>query len=188
MSLSPSLTQLTARLEKIIESVRGELIGLKAGKASPQLVENIIVNAYNGQTRLKLSELATISISPPNKLVITPFDKSVLKDIESALSQSSLNLNPQTESDVIYLNIPPLSQDQRDSLIKLINQKIESSKEKIRVIRDEERKKIKSSFEKKEISEDEKFRSEKEIDKMATTFNLKLVEIKEKKESEIKQF
>lgn len=173
------------RLDKIIAYVKGEIFGLRSGKASPSLVENMIVETYGGQTKLRLMELATIAIEGPSGLLISPFDPSTVKDIERAILTSPLHLTPRVDGNNIHLKLPPLSEEQRKQLLKVLSQKIEDGKEKIRAARDEVRKKIKIALEEKAISEDQKFRSEKEIEKSTQEYSQKLEEMRTKKEKEI---
>lgn len=179
------ISEFKQKAEKAIELTKQEIATIRTGKASPALVENFIVNTYQGTTKLKLKQLATISTQGPFDLVISPFDPSVIKDIEKALLKSNLNLTPIIEEKNIRLKIPPLSLEQRKNFLKIIAQKIEQGREKIRLARDEIRKKIKTSSENKELSEEERFRMEKEIDKITQEINNRIEEIKNKKEKEL---
>jgi len=171
----------------IIEKLKDELRLIRTGVVNPALIENITVETYGGQTKLKILELATITTSPPQSLVISPFDSSTIKDIEKALlqSQSSLGVSPVVQNNQIFLKFPPLSTEQREKFAKLVNQIIEIARQKIRNLRDQERKSIKLSFEKKEITEDQKFKKEKEIDTQTQKINEIIEEIKTKKINEI---
>lgn len=172
-------------LEKEVAYLKQEIILIRTGKASPALIENILVETYAGAAKLKLKELATITAEDSLTLLIVPFDPSTISDIEKAILKSSLHLTPKVEGKNIYIKFPLLSEEQRKNLLKLVSQKAELSRERIRIQRDEARKKIKNFFENKQISEDEKFRMEKEIDKITQEFNNQISEIKEKKEKEI---
>ncbi len=173
--------------EKAIEQLKEDLKSIRTGRASPAFVENLPVRAYGGQTTLRLLELATITTDGPTALVISPFDPSTVTDIEKAILSSSLGLTPQTQGTTILVRIPPLSQEQREKILKVIGQKIEDKKVQIRNHRDEARKKIKHQLEKKELTEDGKFRLEKEVDIQAQDLMDAIVETKRKKEEEIMQ-
>ena len=173
--------------EKAIEQLKEDLKSIRTGRASPAFVENLPVKAYGGQTTLRLLELATITTDGPTTLVISPFDPSTATDIEKAILSSSLGLTPQNQGITILVRIPPLSQEQREKILKVIGQKIEDKKVQIRNHRDEARKKIKHQLEKKEITEDGKFRLEKEVDIQAQNLMDAIVETKRKKEEEIMQ-
>ncbi len=179
------LNQFQQSGEKIINQLKEELSLIRTGRASSSLIENIIVETYQGQTKLKLLELATITTEGPQTLIVQPFDPSVLQDIEKAVSQSSLNLNPIVQSNRVLIKLPSLTEEQRKKLLKLTNQKIEYSRIQVRNQRDESRKKIRNYLENKEISEDEKYKFEKEIDKITQDLNDKIAKIKEQKEKGI---
>lgn len=172
-------------LEKTVESLKIEIAGVRCGRASPSLVENLIVETYSNEAKLKLLELSTITTEGPSGLLISPFDPATVKDIEKAILSSPLNLTPRVDGKNIHIAIPPLSEEQRRQLLKIISQKIEAAREQVRTIRDEARKKIKMAFENKEISEDQKFRTEKEIDKITQDANQQIEQMREKKEKEV---
>lgn len=173
--------------QKIIENLKDDLKTIRTGRASSSLVENIIVEAYGGQSKLKLLEVASILTEGPTTVVIAPYDPSVTQDIEKAILKSPLGISPATQGNRILLKIPPLSTEQREKYIKLVHQKVEERKGMIRNIRDGARKTIKLSFEKKEITEDNKFKMEKDVDTATQTFMSEIETLKEKKESEIRE-
>jgi len=175
----------TKKAAFIIDKLKEELKSIRTGTISPALVENIVVETYGGQTRLKLFQLAAITTTGSQTLLIAPFDSSTLKDIEKSLLQSNLGASPITQNNQIFLKFPPLSTEQREKLVKIINQIIEETRRKIRDLRDNSRKSIKISFEKKEINEDQKFKKEKEIDTQTQKVNEMIEEIKTKKINEI---
>jgi len=179
------LSEFKQNLEKTVTDLKAEIAAIRSGRASPSLVENLLVETYGGQTKLKLMELATISTQGVSSLLIFPFDPAIISDIEKAILASPLGLTPRVEGKAIHLNIPPLSEEQRKRLTKIISQKVEAARERVRSIRDQARKKIKLALANKEISEDQKFRLEKEIDKITQEINQKIEQIKEKKEKEV---
>lgn len=179
------LNEFKQKLDKIVEYVKSEIVNLRGGRISPSLVENIIVETYQGQTKLKLQELASIRLEGSSALLISPFDQTTIKDIEKALLSSQLNLMPRVDGRDIHLKFPPLSEEQRQKLVKVVSQSIEEGKERIRSVRDETRRKIKTAFENSEISEDQKFKIEKEVDKFSQQVTLRMSEMQEKKKQEI---
>jgi ribosome recycling factor len=182
---SVELNDYRQRLVKTIEAFKTDLSGLRTGKTSPSLVENIIVETYGGTTKMKLQELSTITSDGPQSLLVTPFDASTVRDIENAIINSPLHLSPSMDGRSIRLKIPPLTEDQRKQMTKIVSQKAEETKNKIRLGRDEIRKKVKQNFEDKVLSEDERSRVEKNIEKITQEFSLQTDTIKEKKESEL---
>lgn len=167
-----------------IENLKGELKGIRTGRANPGMVESMQVAAYGG-TPMKLRDIATIMNEGATTLVVVPFDPSTTQDIEKAILASPIGINPQTEGHKIYLKIPPLSEEQRGKYLKMVSQMIEDTKNNIRRERDNLRKKIKAQLDAKTITEDDRFRTEKEIDTMTTSFMDDLQEVKDKKEKEI---
>ncbi len=180
-------TQLKLNVQKVINSLREDLKSIRTGRATPSLVENLIVEAYGGSTKLRLMELATITTEGASALSIAPFDPSTVQDIEKSILKSPLGLSPAVQGSRIIIKIPPLSTEQREKFIKTAGEKIEDKKNQIRNLRDETRKSVKNSFEKKETTEDEKYRLEKEIDTITQTFFQEIETIKDKKETEIRE-
>jgi len=170
---------------KTIASLKEDLKSIRTGRASPSLVENLYVETYGGQTKLRLLELATIVTEGASSLSINPYDPSVIQDIEKAILKSPLGLTPATQGTRIIIRIPSLNTEQREKYIKVVGEKIEEKRITVRNHRDDSRRIIKNTFEKKEMSEDEKYRLEKEIDVQSTKFMEEINAIKESKEKEI---
>lgn len=172
---------------KTIQSLKEDLKSIRTGRASPSLVENLVVETYGGQSKLRLLELATIMTDGPSSLSIIPFDPSVLQDMEKAILKSPLGLTPSVQGTKIIIKIPSLNTEQREKYIKIVGEKVEEKKVTIRNQRDNARKIIKTSFEKKEMGEDERYRLEKEIDSQATKQMDEINNIRESKENEIRE-
>lgn len=173
--------------QKAVDFLKEDLKSIRTGRATPSLVENITVEAYGGSTKLRLMEMATIVTEGPSALSITPFDPSTLQDIEKSILKSPLGMSPITQGTRIIIKIPPFSEEQREKFIKLAGTKVEEKKVQVRANRDDARKLLKDRFEKKEITEDEKFRVEKEIDSMSSKFMEEIETIQDKKEQEIRE-
>lgn len=179
------ITELKKKLSGTEEYIRSELMQIRTGKSSPSLVENIVVTTYGGTTKLRIMELATITVAGPSRLMISPFDGSTVQDIEKAIHASPLHLTPRVDGKTIHIDIPALSEEQRKDFLKIVSSKIEEGKVRVRGARDDARRQIKTAFESKEITEDDKFREEKEVDKVCQDSNTNLDEMKSKKEKEI---
>src|SRR3989338_3816849 len=179
------LEQFKKSAEKALLYLKEDLKSIRTGKSSPALLENLIIETYGGQSKLKLIELATIMTEGPTALSVTPFDPSTLSDIEKAILKSSLGITSSIQGSRLLAKMPPLSQEQREKLVKLVNQKTEERKNIIRNNRDEARKKIKQLFEAKKITEDDKFRLEKEADTETQKLMEELQLIKEHKVKEV---
>lgn len=181
------LNQFQQEGEKAINFLKEDLKTIRTGRANPSLVENLIIEAYHGQSKLKLFELATITTEGPTTIIITPFDPTITSDIEKAIFKSPLSLTPQTQSNKIIIRLPPLSTEQREKFIKLLNQKIEEKKIVIRNLRDDTRKKIRQAYQEKSISEDIKFRLEKEVDNITQKLINQIESLHKTKKEEISQ-
>ena len=173
--------------QKVIESLKEDLKSVRTGHASPSLVENLVVDAYSGTTKLRLLELATITTEGPSALSIIPFDSSTIQDIERSILKSPLGLSPLVQGARIIIKIPPLSSEQREKFVKIIGEKVEEKKVHIRNNRDSVRRILKGMFEKKEITEDDIFRLEKEVDTITQKFMEEIQLIRERKEKEIRE-
>ncbi len=169
--------------DKSFEHLRGELSSLHTGRANPGMLENIEIEAYG--SKMSLQELASISSPEPQQLLIMPWDKSVVKDIESGLRASDLNLNPVVDGESIRINFPPLTEEKRQELVKIMHTKLEDARISVRKIREELIKELKESEKNGDLSEDEYFREEKEVQTRVDNVNVKIKGLGEKKEQEL---
>lgn len=170
-------------LEKIIEYLVGDLAKLRAGRASIDLVESIEVEAYD--SKMPLNQLATLSSPEPRLILVTPWDKSVMKNIESAIRNAISDINPVVESDVIRIHFPAPTEEKRQSLVKEVRKIVEGTKVKIRHVREDVLKELKEKESKSEISEDDLRKDKEETQKLINEYNTKIDEMGKKKEEEI---
>lgn len=166
------------RLKEITAFLSGELAKIRNGRASPALVEDVLADYYGNKTPIK--GLASIRSPDARTVVIEPWDKNALDPIFKALSQSSFSAQPIVDGSVIRISLPPLTQERRNELVKLVSQKTEEAKIRARRLRDEAVKNIQQ-----EKSEDIKFRKKDEIEKTMKENNQVLEELKNKKEKEL---
>jgi len=181
------LNDFKENLQQTINYLKDELKTIRTGRSNPAMVEDLVVETYGGSTKLRMKELSTITTEGATALVIAPFDPSTIIDIEKAILKSPLGLSPQTQGSRITIRIPPMSQEQREKFLKLVGQIIEEKRTVVRGHRDNIRKHIRDQFEKKTITEDDKYRIEKEIDEITQKTNEDIALIKESKEQEIKE-
>jgi ribosome recycling factor len=174
---------LQADLEKNFNFFRNEIATLSIGRATPHLVEDVTVDYYGMPTPLK--QVATISIPDPRTIVIAPFDRSKLKDIEKAINLAQLGLNPGNNGEVIRITVPQPTEERRKELVKLLNKILENARIGVRNAREEAMKEIKNAEKNGEISEDDRFSQQEEIQKLVNEANAKLEEEAKKKEAEI---
>lgn len=166
-----------------IEHLKKELTHIRTGRANPSLVENIMVDYYG--TKTPLNQMANISVPDPKSLVIQPWDANIIKEIEKAIQNSDLGLNPVNEGNQLRLPIPALTEERRKELAKVVGDKVETSKVTIRNIREEIWKELKEMKNDGKISEDDMFAQQKELQKEVDEKNKELKEIGESKEKEI---
>lgn len=169
--------------EKVIEFLKKELGKLRVGRATPSLVEDIKIDYYGTPTPLK--QLATINTPESDLIVISPWDRTVLGVIEKTIASSSLGINPIVDQDIIRLKMPPLTEERRRDIVKLLHKEIEEAKIAIRNAREALREDVKKMVDNEEIAEDERFKKFEEIDKIVKEYNNKIEEIGEGKEKEI---
>ena len=172
-----------ASMEKGVEYMIHEFAAVRTGKASPAIVENIDVEAY-GAT-MKLKQLALITTPEPRLLVIQPFDGSTTKDIEKAIKESKIGINPVVDGKIIRLPIPALSEERRKDLVKSIKQMAEESRVRVRSARRDGIDAIKKSQKDGKVSKDELETYEKEIQKLTDGFVKKIDDSFAMKEADI---
>ncbi len=176
-----------SKFQKVIDNLVNDISSIRTGRATPALVENIVVPAYGGTQRLKVLEVASITAPDTTSLVISPWDKSIIGDIKKGLLEANVGLNPNIDGEIIRIIVPPLTTEDREKYVKLLNQKLESSKIMIRQVRADEMHDIKKKFEAKEITEDERKDNEKRLQDLTDKF-VGIVETKgESKKQELLQ-
>jgi ribosome recycling factor len=179
------LDPIREKMEKTLSFLRDELAQIRAGRATPSLVEKILVAAYGSE--MPLVELATISIPEPNQLLVTPFDQSIIKEIEKAIrAHKDLGLSPVIDEEVVRIKIPPLTEERRKELTRVLNQKLEAGRVAIRQIRHEGRSMIKRVFEDGELNEDEKRSLEEKLQEITDAMNQEIQKMGDLKTEEIK--
>jgi len=160
-----------------------DLHGIRGGRASTALVDRLIVEYYGQDTELR--QLATISTPEPMQILIRPFDKSAVKSIEKAIQQSEIGINPNTDGDVIRLNMPPLTRERRQDLVKFLHKRMEEARVAIRNIRRAANDDLKDFEKEGLISEDDLKRGESEVQKLTDQFVGQIEEAGKHKEKDI---
>lgn len=170
------------KMNKTILSLQNELGTLKAGRANPTMLDRILVESYG--TMVPINQVGNISAPEPRVLLIQPWDKSCMKDIEKAILKSDLGINPSNDGQVIRLIVPELTEETRKNLVKSVKKCGEDAKVAIRSIRRDANDKIKNLKKNSEISEDESKKAEDNIQKETDKF-IKLIDkaIEEKEKS-----
>jgi len=177
------LSEVEARMAKAVEVLRDDLVTIRTGRASPALVERLMVDYYGTPTPLK--QLATISAPEPRLLTIRPWDPSVLSAIEKAILKSDLGLTPSNDGHIIRLVIPRLTEERRRDLVRLVGRRVEEARVAVRNCRRDGLSDLRELEKEKLISEDDFYRGRDELQKLTDRFIEQINEIGKKKEAEI---
>ncbi len=167
----------------VIDHFKKELGALRAGRANPAMIEGILVDSYGMKTPLK--QLGSITVQESRTMVVEPWDKNMGKEIEKAISMSNLGLSVGMEGSRVRVNVPQMTEENRRDLVKIMNEKLEMAKVGVRGVREDIKNSITDAFKNSEITEDEKFAFQKELDEKVSKLNAELVKISEEKEKEI---
>lgn len=179
------IKNLNEKMAKTIEHFKHEIASLRTGRATPAIVDEVKVDYY-GQ-RMLLNQISAISILPPSTIVIKPWDKGALPAIVSAITNANLGMAPIAESDFIRVTLPPLTQERKEQLIKVLHQKAEDARVAVRQEREDAIKKIDKMEKDGEIREDDKFRAKDEVQKIVDEYNNKIKETRDNKEKDIQE-
>ena len=172
-----------ARMKGAIQALEEDLGGIRTGRASPALVERLPVEYYGAPT--PLIQLASISVPEPRALLIKPFDASTLKIIERAIQASDLGLTPNNDGKSIRLNLPPLTEERRRDLVKVVHNRVEEARVAARNVRRDAIRDLREFEEEKMISEDELKKGEEELQKITERYIEEINTTGERKEKEI---
>lgn len=185
MLVNAKIAEAESNMKKTVELVKKEFASLRAGRATPALLDKVLVSYYGTPT--PINQLATISVPEPRLLVIQPWDKTILPEIERAILKSDLGITPTSDGTVIRLAIPQLTQERRAELVKVVKKKAEEGRVAIRNIRRELNDKVKQQQKNGEISEDELRRIQDEIQKLTDKYIKEIDQLVSTKEQEIMQ-
>ncbi len=177
------LAECEARMGKSIEALRRDLLTIRTGRASPALVERLPVDAYGSQ--MPLNQLAGINAPEARLLVIQPYDRSTLGAIEKALRKSELGFNPTNDGNVIRIAIPPLTEERRREMVKLVHRHVEEARVSLRNIRRDAIKDIADMQHEKMISEDDAKRGQDRVQDLTDRYVKQVEEIGKGKEHEV---
>ncbi|TMB88556.1 MAG: ribosome recycling factor [Chloroflexi bacterium] len=171
------------RMKKAVEALKQDLAAIRTGRASSALVERINVDYYGAPT--PINQVCQISVPEARLIVIQPYERKLLTDIEKAIQRSDLGINPNNDGQVIRLNIPPLSEERRRDMVKTLHKKLDEHKVAIRNIRRDIQDKLQDREKKKEISEDELKRSKDRLQKLTDRYIDEMDKVGKSKELEI---
>lgn len=172
-------TQFTA----VIDAAKRELGAIRTGRANPLMVEQLSVEAYGARTPLR--QLASISVPEPTVIAIEPWDKSIMKDIERAIVEARLGLQPAVTGTMLRLTMPPLTAETRTELTRTAKHKIEQFRVRLRSIRDKVRDEITKAEKAKSITQDDRYEAFKQVDELTKDFSTQLKDLEDRKVQEI---
>jgi len=172
-----------SRMKKSIDSLKGDLTKLRTGRAHTSLLDHIVVSYYGNDT--PLNQVASVTVSDPRTLTITPWEQNMVSAIEKAIMQSNLGLNPTTAGKVIRVPLPPLTEERRKDMIKVVRQEGENGRIAIRNIRRDANNDFKTLNKEKEITDDQMRQAEDAIQKLTDKYVAEVDQILEQKEKEL---
>jgi ribosome recycling factor len=183
MSVDEILLDVEERMEKAIRKLKGDLAGIRTGRANPGLVDSLRVEVYGSAVPIK--QVASVGAPEPNQIVIRPYDPGTIKDIEKAIQTSDLGFNPQSDGRLIRLNVPPLSTEVRRKMVGRIKELAEEAKLAIRNVRRDGNKAADTGEKDKELTEDERDQAKEEIQELTKTYEGQATDLAKAREQEV---
>ncbi len=179
----PTINKMRDQMEAAVEAMGREFSGVRTGKATTQLLDTVRVDAYG--SKVPVNQVATINTPEPRMLVVQPWDKSLMTDIERGIQAADLGLNPSNDGNVIRVPIPPLSEERRKDMVRLLHKMAEEGRISVRHARQEANKTIKQLEHDHEISEDEARRQLDKVQTLTDEFIARIDEMMARKEEEV---
>ncbi len=178
--IDQTIKEIKPQLEKAMAHFESGLSSLRVGRASSGLVEGLMIDCYGVKTPLK--QIANINVADARSITIQPWDKKNLQPIEKAIQESDLGVTPQNDGEMIRINLPSLTEERRQELVKILHGKTEEIKISVRNIREEAWEKIQEAEKNKDISEDEMYRGKDDLQKIVDEYNKTIKEKSEQKQ------
>ena len=185
MTVETALAEASGKMDKAIGVLKDELGGIRTGRATPALLNRIVVDYYG--TQVPIQQLASFSVPEPRTLMISPFDKNAISSMEKALMASDLGITPGNDGSVIRLSFPPLTEERRKELIKVVHHRGEEARVAVRNIRRHSKDELEKLEHEGGISEDDLVRSEKELQKLTDRHIAEIDEVVAHKDAELKE-
>lgn len=179
------LAESAKRMDRSVDAFKRELAMLRTGRASPSLIENITVDYYNTPTPLK--QIASISAPDARAIMVQPWDKQAMREIEKSLQKSEMGFNPSNDGNIITVPIPPLNQERRQELVRLLKRKVEDGKVSIRNVRRDSMEALRKLERDKALSQDANRRAQEQLQKTTDNHIRGLEQVGAAKETEIMQ-
>ncbi len=179
------LSEVERKMARSIDALQRDLASLRTGRATPSLIENVTVDYYGSPTPLK--QIASISAPDARAIMVQPWDKQALREIERSLMRSELGFNPSNDGNIITVPIPPLNQERRQELVRLLKRKIEEGKVSVRNVRRDGLETLRKMERDKAISQDQNRRSQEQLQKTTDAHIKDIDQVATAKEAEIMQ-
>lgn len=183
MEYKEIIEKIKPELEKTMRFLEGELAKVRTSRATPSLVEDVVVDCF-GQ-KFPLKQLAAISTPEAKQILIQPWDKSYMEGIVAALNKTGVGASPIVDKDAIRINLPALTEDYRKNLMRLLSEKQEETRVTVRRWREEAWKEIQDNFKLGKVREDDKFKAKEDLQKLVDEYQEKIENLGEKKKREI---
>jgi len=181
--MSFNFSSVSEKMQKALDHVHRDISTLRTGKANVQMLDPVYVEAYG--SKMKVAELATVQAPDPTMIIVSPWDKSVLANIERAIATADLNINPVVDGDIIRIKIAPLTEEKRKEMVKVLYKKIENGKVMLRNIRSDSKKEVEAQKGTEGVSEDDISADLEILDTILKEFMTKLEEISTIKEKDL---
>ena len=178
-----SVNEARTHMEKAVEAMRREFTSVRTGKATPALLDTVRVDAYG--SKMPLNQVGTVSAPEPRLLLVQPWDKGLLKAIETGITNADLGLNPSNDGNIIRVPIPQLTEERRKDMVKLLHKLAEEGRVAIRHARQEANKELKKKQSDHEISEDDAHRQMEQVQKLTDEYIGKVDQLLKAKEQEV---
>jgi len=173
------------RMQEAVQYMRSELKSIRAGRATPAMLDSVKVDYYGSQ--VPLNQVASVSAPQPDLLVVQPFDRDSLHDIEKGIMKADLGLNPNNDGEKIRVPVPPLSQERRKELAKTVRERAEEAKISIRNIRRDTKDRIQSTVQEHNFSKDVEYGADEDLQEITDKHTDRVDQLQEKKEGELMQ-
>ncbi len=177
------LTEINSKMQKAVDALKRDLAGIRTGRASPALVEHIKADYHGVLT--PINQMAAISVPEAKMILIQPWDRGSIRSIEKAILTSDLGLNPTSDSNVIRIPLPPLTEERRKELTRAVHKRLEEARIEVRNLRRDGIEKLRQSEKNKEISQDQNTRASEQLQKLTDSFIDKVNDTGQAKETEI---
>ena len=185
MTVQSALAAATEKMDKAIAVLKDELSGVRTGRATPALLQRIVVDYYG--TPVPIQQLASFSVPEPRTLMVTPYDPNAISSMEKAIMASDLGITPGNDGTVIRLSFPPLTEERRKELIKLVHHRGEEGRVAVRNIRRHSKEELEKLEREGSISEDDLVRAERELQKLTDKHISDIDEVVAHKDTELKE-